>query len=95
MGAGDVGASLEEPEIRGRQSVLSNPEDKLLRLQYIRFLQASESCLLGGMRKARTNVDLIVRILKQKERVWPDFSQGFASFLDLDCGGTAGGFEED
>ena len=60
--AEDVEASLEEPELGGRQSVLSNPQDKLLRLQYIRFLQASESCLLGGARKARTNVDLIVRI---------------------------------
>jgi len=34
----------------------------------------------GGARKARTNVDLIVRGLKQKERVWSDLSQGWPCY---------------
>jgi hypothetical protein len=35
------------------------------------ILQASESCLLGGVRKARTNVALILRIGSRKSEYGP------------------------
>jgi hypothetical protein len=35
------------------------------------ILQAGESCLLGGVRKARTNVVLIVRIGSRKSEYGP------------------------
>jgi hypothetical protein len=35
------------------------------------ILQASESCLLGGVRKARTNVVLILRLRSRKSEYGP------------------------
>jgi hypothetical protein len=51
------------------------------------ILQASESCLLGGVRKARTNVGLIVR----ERASMTQSPSGLASFFKLIADEEQGG----
>jgi hypothetical protein len=71
-GAGDVGASLgEQPGIWEGNSSFCQVQKIGPRVAICSILQGSVSCLLGGVRKARTNVALVVRIGSGKSEYGP------------------------